>query len=483
MRDNGGSCLPVSGFWVSEPSRFPRWHDPLALLAALALLQAPLWISPGYFSHDELQWGARAATATVRELPFVSFVDVERFQFRPLTFNLWLLLSHALFETPRLFHAVFVLLGALNALLLASVLRRAGCRAPVAFCAALVFGLSPFAVWVQGWVGCLGDLLWVGFALGIVRVLQRKTLSHSPPSAFPPSHSLAGEGELVWLVAASLTAALATLLALWSKEAALSIPALLALATLLLRLPRTWLAATLASAAIAVAYLALRLETLTAPGDAATYTLHATALPLRWLEYLAFPWALGVQEVHVLRLAAWSKWIVWLLAPLAFALCLWRASRRLWLACLAGSALALAPVLALPVSANQYGYGFAALCCGVAALAWERLRRGGRATLAVLALVAVAHGFQVQMWMLEVGRVQAVFSPSLAEQARAQPQGAILLWPEQPSQHPVYSRLSHRVPAYRGVPLGERVGMAESAEQATHKIAPDGRVRPRGAPP
>lgn len=454
---------------MSEPSRFLRRHSPFALLAALALLQAPLWINPGYFSHDELQWAARAATATPGELPFVSFAAVDHFQYRPLTFNLWLPLSHALFETPRLFHAVFVLLGSLNALLLAAVLRRAGCRAQVAFCAALVFGLSPFAAWVHGWVGCLADLVWVGFGLGIVAVLQRLGAT-SPVRASS-------------LAAAAATAALATLLALLSKEAALSIPALLALGALLLRPPRVWLAATLASAAVAAVYLALRLDTLTTPGDAATYTLRAAALPLRWLEYMAFPWALGVQEVHVLRLAAWSKWIILAIAPLALALCLWRASRRLWLAGFAGSALALAPVLALPVSANQYGYGFAALCCGIAALAWERLRRPGRVALALLAVTTVAHGFQVQMRMLEIGRLQSVFSPSLAEQALAQPEGAIRLWPDHASHHPIYARLSHRVPAWHGVPLGTRVGMAERAEQATHLIAPDGRVRPRGAPP
>ena len=457
---------------MSEPSRFPRWHSPAALLAALLLLQAPLWLNPGYFAHDELQWAARADTTTLGGLPFVSFTDAAWFQFRPLTFNLWLLLSHLLFETPRLFHAVFVLAGSLNALLLAGVLRRAGCRAQVAFCAALVFGLTPFAAWVHGWVGCLGDLLWVGFGLALVAVLQRWH-SHSPPS-------LKKERTSVHLAAA---AALATLLALLSKEAALSIPALLGLGALLLRWPRTWLAATFASGTVAALYLALRLDTLTTPGDASLYTLHAAALPSRWLEYMVFPWALGTGEIHVLRMAPWPKWLVLAIAPLALAACLWRASPKLSLAWLAGGMLALAPVLALPASFNQYGYGFAALGCGVAALAWERLERPGRSTLAVLAAIAVAHGVQIQMRMLEVGRLQAVFSPSLAEQAQARPEGAIALWPERASQHPVYARLVHDVPIFRGVPLGARVGMAESAGQATHLIAPDGRVQPRGTTP
>lgn len=433
-------------------------------MAVLLLLQAPLWLNPGYFAHDELQWAARADVPTLGALPWAPFFDVTWFQFRPLTFNLWLLLSHLLFETPRLFHVACVLAGSLNALLLAKVLRRAGCRAEVAFCAALVFALGPFAAWVHGWVGCLGDLLWVGFGLGCVAMLQGPDASRDR-------------------VFSAIAAALATLLALLSKEAALAIPAMLALGTLLLRFPRNWLIATFASGIVATIYLALRLDTLIAPGEAASYTLHPAALPARWLEYMMFPWALGTEEIHVLHMASWSTWLLLAIAPLALIACLWRACPRLMLAWLVGGALVLAPVLALPVSFNQYGYGFAALGCGVTALAWQRLGRTGRSTLAALALVIVAHGFQIQMHMLETGRLQAAFSPSLAAQVQARSQGVIALWPERVSQHPIYARLTHDVPAWHGIPLGARVGMSATAEEATHLISSDGHVQPRGTTP
>lgn len=469
----------IFGPRLSEPARFPRWQQSLALFGALVLLQMPLWINPGYFSHDELQWGARAATASVGALPWLSFSAWDVFQFRPLTFNLWLLLSHVLFDSPRLFHAVFVLLGSFNAVVLAGILRRAGCGATVADGAALVFGLSPFSVWVHGWVGCLGDLLWVGFALALVAVLQRLTGSGDPAcDALPPRDR---NGRLAAIVAAS-AAALATALALLSKEAALSMPALLALGTLLLRMPRHWLAATLASSLIALVYLALRLDVLTTPGDVANYTLHATALPVRWLEYMSYPWALDVREVHVLQRADAAKWLLWAIAPLLLAVCLWRASPRLWLAWLLGGVLALGPVLALPVSANQYGYGFSALCCGIVALAWQRWRYE-RGVVLLLALVAVAHGFQIQRHMLEIGRLQATFSPSLAEQARRQPRGPILLWPEHASHLSLYGRLTHEVATWHGVRLGTRVAMAETPAQATHMIAPDGQVQARKEAP
>lgn len=419
---------------------------------------------PGYFSHDEFQWAAiaadpeRIAQTDWRAVAY-AFVDWGEFQFRPLTFNLWMLLSRALFETPHLFHAVFVLLGSLNGLLLALVLRHAGCRDGVAFGAGLAFIASPFAAWVHGWVGCLGDLLWVGFGLATVAVLQR----------------LGSDARS--LVTAACVATVATALGLYSKESALSIPALLGLATLLLRFPRPWLVATIASGLVAVAYLALRLDVLLHPGEASTYTVQPMALPQRWGEYLIFPWALGINEIHVLSLAKWTRVVLLALVAALLPIALWRATPKLAFAWLAGGFLALAPVLVLSFSSNQYGYGYAALACGIAALAWMRLSRKWRAVLAALALVGTAHGVQVQWNLFGIGTLQSVFSPSLARAAQAQPQGDIRLWAEERGQAYIYTRLSHQIPGYRGVPLGTRVRMAAQRDEATHLIARDGTVR------
>lgn len=470
--DKMGRGVPVTGI-----GGFDGWRSRLALAFALVAAQAALWLNPGYFSHDELQWGARAAVEHWRDLPLESFSDWRSFQFRPLTFNLWLLLSHALFDTPRLFHAILVALGTLNALLLARVLRGTGCRNGVASGAALAFGLSPFAAWVHGWVGCLADLLWVGLGLGIVATLQRLDAT----AVGGDEDTGRRGGRFSWIIAA-VTAALATALALLSKEAALSIPALLGLGALVLRLRRTWLAAALASAAVALAYLALRLTVLTAAPHDSTYDPAWAAVPRGWAMYQLFPWALGVSEVHVLALASPQRLALYALLFAAFAIALWRASPRLWLVWLAGGALALAPALALPVPSNQYGYGFAALGCGAAALAWVRLRRGGRITLVLLAILALVHGAQIQKHMLETGRLQAVFSPSLADAARAQPEGDIRLWPDAPKQGFAYARLSHDIPAYRGVPLGPRVQMARNRDEATHRITAAGRVQAMGEP-
>lgn len=434
-----------------------RWHR-LSFLACALALQALLLATPGYFSHDELQWGARAAIPLDR-FNFLSFTDWDLFQFRPLTFNLWVLLSHALFDTPHLFHAVFVVAGSLIGLLLAGVLVRAGCRAGIASGTGLAFVASPYAVWVHGWVGCLGDLLWVGFGLAIVAVLQRLGTDRRA------------------LLLAALVAAGATALGLYSKEAALSIPALLGLATLLLRFPRTWLVATISSVGVAVAYLVLRLDVLLNPGEASSYAIQPSLLPRRWFEYLVYPWALGIVEVHTLMLVSWQRMLPMVLTAVLLPMALWRASGRLLLAWVLGGLLVLAPVLALPTSSNQYGYGYAALSCGIAAMAWMRLSRSWRRVLAILALVSAVHGVQVQRNMFKIGTLQSVFSPSLAQAAREQPQGDIRLWADERGQSYIYARLSNQIPSYHGVELETRVEMAKRREEATHLVARDGAVR------
>src|SRR3546814_6477393 len=63
-----------------------------------------LWTNPGYFSHDELQWASFAGNSG--PIQWVPWLDVASFQYRPLTFNLWLWLSRHLFDTPQLFHAL-----------------------------------------------------------------------------------------------------------------------------------------------------------------------------------------------------------------------------------------------------------------------------------------------------------------------------------------------------------------------------------------
>lgn len=437
----------------------PQWRLWLAVLAAVLLVQAPLILNPGYFSHDELQWAAFAGhDARLLDRGYL-WSGLDTFQYRPLTFSLWLLLSQHLFDQPHLFHGLLVAWGGLNCVMLAVLLRRFGVAPMVAFAGALVFALTPFAVQAHGWVGTIADLIWVGCALATGLLAQR-------PRA--PLVTAAG-------------AALLTAIGLLAKESAIVIPALTAVAWLLLGRPRSWLYAAIGGLVPVAVYLALRLGViLFAPREAANYGWSLGFIPVRWLEYQLFPpiaTRLGI--TGLLPKAAgdarlWLAAIVWL----ALAWTFWRAGARWLLAFVLLGAAALGPVLILAESANQYGYGYAAAVAGLGAAAWSRVGRGGHVVLVLAALLSTWHGVNVMRRMHQIGELQSVFSPSLARAVAASGNAPVRIRATDPGQHWIYLRLSHEIPSYDGVPIGDRVVLVASGAPADFVIGRDGALAP-----
>ena len=354
---------------------------PVLVFALACLLQLPLALNPGYYSHDELQWAVHAVDGV--RMPWL---DVSAFQYRPLTFNLWMRLSRALFDTPMLFHAVLVAAGALNATLLFAVGRGFGMASRPAVIGALAFVLSPYAVYTHGWVGCIADVLWVGCALLLAVCVQR---TH---------HALLS----------ALAAALLTGIALLAKEAAFAIPPLLALAWWFDGRKPKWCWAMLASGAVAALYLGLRLDVLLhAPREGAQYTLSLAHVPQRWLEYQLFPPIVPLHEaITTLQrplpaLVAGLSWLGLLAA-------LWQAGRRFAALFLLGGIAALLPVLPLASAWNHYAYGFAAIAAMTIAATWLQASRRGRIAIGIFALLGFPPfaSFLAEMLILS-GIVQA----------------------------------------------------------------------------
>lgn len=422
----------------------------VALVAAL-VLQLPLVLNPGYFSHDELQWASAADRGAT-----VDWLDYRAFQYRPLTFQLWLGLSRGLFAKPEAFHAVLAALGAVNAAMLAHVVRCLGASSRLAVATALAFILNPYAMYVHGWVGTLGDLLWVGLGLAAGVIALRAAAS-----------------------TAMVAAALATSLALLAKEAALSLPALAALLWLLDGSRRkAWRAAAAGAGIPAALYLAVRLPVLAAAPPDPAYAWTVGNVPLRWIEYPLYLANAPVFEVHnTLSQGLTKRVVAGALLWLALVFALLRADRRFAIAFVGGGALALGPVLVLGQSATQYGYGFAAWSVGVVALSWPRLPRWGRAVALVFAVLVALHAVNVAREMVRVGHVQAVFSPALADVV-ARDADTVRLTPGPGADAWIFQRLTHDVPSYRGVPLGPRVELLPAGTQADFRILPDGRLEP-----
>ena len=438
-----------------------RWHAAMpwlvlpAIMLAVLLVQLPLILNPGYFSHDELQWAAAAEQAS----GFV-WLSTDAFQYRPLTFGLWTWLSRHLFAQPQLFHLVLVAMGAANAALLHALARRLGAATWPAAIAALVFALGPYAAYVHGWVGTLGDLLWVGGALlvGLVATGERPG----------------------WRIAVATF--VLTTLALLAKEAALSIPALALVAWTLDRSRRRqWRIVLLASATPALVYLALRYgPLLTAAPQGNAYDWSIAYLPLRWLEYQLFLPNLPVFETHKTLSRGFTdkRTVIAGLLWLALLVALARVGWRWAAACVIGGIAALGPVLVLGASRNQYGYGFAAFVAGLLAVAWPSMPRWGRGVAVLMAVLVTLHGINVMRQMRHVGEVQAVFSPALVEALQGSRTAPLRLAPAADAQAWIFQRMTHEIPSYRGVPIGDRVQLVGVGEPADFIVHADGRLRP-----
>lgn len=423
---------------------------PLTVFALVLLAQLPLVLNPGYFSHDELQWAAYAEAGQ-----WVSWTAIDAFQYRPLTFNLWQWLSRHLFDVPQAFHAVVVALGALNAALAAWLLRRLQTPPVPAMWGAALFALGPYAAYVHGWIGTLGDLIWLGCALATALLVCSRC-------------------RLPALIAAT---ALLTVVALLAKEAAVVIPALLALCAWLLPDRRRWAAAAIATAIPVMLYLGLRHGVLLhAPRAGGQYALSLAHVPWRWLEYQLYlfnPPLFETRNTLDRGLAAPRNLVaatVWLTLLVTLSRLGWR-----WAAAfLVGGLAALGPVLLLASAGNQYAYGFAAVTAMVTAAAWPRAPRWGRVAMMVAAVLTLWHGVNVMRQMRVVGERQAVFSPSLARALAGHEGAPLRLRMHDRDEAWIYQRFTHQIPSYDGIAIGDRARIVESSEDADLIILADG---------
>lgn len=437
---------------------FRRCVLPLAVFAAALMAQWLLARNPGWFSHDELQWAAFADVPRLRDLPWAAWTGIDALQWRPLTFNLWLPLAWALGDAPLAWHTLWVALGSALAAWLAVLLRGLGVAAWPAAIAALVFALGPYAVYVHGWVGTLGDLLVAALGLGLAQaliMLRDRVATVRWRDAVP----------------AAVAAFVLTTLALMAKESAIAWPAVLLLCALLWPRERVFAAATVGAGIAAVAYLVLRLPALLAPGSVSEYTMDPAFAPKHWAAYHLFVLRPSTFEVAGLWRASLGS-----LAPAALCwLLLWagiaRTRPRLALALLGGGTLLLAPVLPIAISANQYGYLFSLWCVAVVALAWAGSGRWLRGLVLLVALAAVWHGANVQREMRAAGERQAVFQPALAAELQART-GVVRL--HAPEKHAwLYGRLTRGVRGIDG-----RVQWVDDPAQADVVVGDDGTLSP-----
>lgn len=419
---------------MNLPALPQRWP---VLLLILLVLQAPLILNPGWFSHDELQWAARAAVPHFGELPWLGWTEFQQFQYRPLTFNLWLAISWLCFDTPWQMHALFVLLGSVNALLLAAVLRDAQLPARTASAAAIVFCLSPCVVYVHAWVGTLADLLVMLAGLSALRLTQ--ACAQASPRRM--------------LILAIALPALTTA-ALLCKESAIVLPAFLLLALHRHSHPRRALLLIAFAALPVLAYLALRLGILLDPPRTHTgydWSLHNP--PARLAEYLLFPFMPLFEPSATLG----KPLPMLLFAAACLALVFGALARRGWrwpLVWLGMITALLAPVLLLATSYAQYAYLASAAAIGIAAAAWPGLSRKTRIVLGGVGVTVIAHGCLMMAVMVRVGMIERNFNADL-HALLAGGAASLVIAPASDAKPWILRRLLHEVPQYRHARLAQ----------------------------
>jgi hypothetical protein len=390
-----------------------------AAFAAFALANLGHLSNPGYFSHDELQWGWYAQRGLAYD-----WLDNGVFQYRPLTFQLWLPIARALFAHPHWYHALWIALGFGVCALLFATLRRAGAAPRIALFGAAAFALNPYAMYVHGWVATLAELLWTACALGIAWFAL--DVRRTPRAA--------------GLAALALTA-----LALCAKEAALAIPPLLALGWTLTR-ERRWCAALLGSAVPTVLYLAARLPTLLfAARPEGAYAWSLAHVPARWVEFQVWPLIPHLLEMSSLFLARPGRLLLPACVAAATVLAVLQAHRRSGVALLAAPAIAIGPAIVLATGYPQYGYAASIATWSCIAWSWPTMRRTGRAVVGLVLLANFWHGANVQREMRRVGGIEAVFSPSLHTRI-VHPGTPLTLIPDVASDVWIYRRLSWHLP-------------------------------------
>jgi hypothetical protein len=419
-----------------------RIDRPLLLFVLVAAASiAALASIPGYYSGDELQWLALAQAAdTPAALQWVAFADLSPFQYRPLTFNLWLLLAHLGDERTGFMHGTFALLALADALLLVALLRRCALPAARAWQGATLFLLLPTTLFTAGWVGTLADLLVATIALAALWLAQHERLRSD--------------------YGAGVIALFSTALALTAKESALVLPLPWLLIGLLRARPRAAASGLIGAGIAVLLYLLLRADALFHPLRIDPYYDWRLAyLPLRLVDYLLFPLLPSVEEAHTVLLRGRGALIgAGLLVALWLYGCGWRARWR-GLAVAATSLALIGPALVLPKASAHFAYlagvGFAAGCALlpgartrallalhaalVVLLCWHDvnlLRRfhrdaAAQTTLLDAALAAGADARPLRLRAADPGIAHLLARSSYTPQWRRRPLQLVVLAPEQ----------------------------------------------------
>lgn len=266
----------------------------MAIFVIGFLSQILLWINPGFYSHDELQWRdvvlQKGLQGFIAQLSEFHVGESFGYPVRPLTFLILGLEGLLVENGAQLVHAISVLVTGAVGSLLYWILLRHGLGVKTALSAGLIFLLLPTTVLATGWSAALMDQWFVLFGLGGILLTQ----------------SFLKSQRLVYLAGVSMM----QILALMSKETAIVWPAIFLILYYFfiansrrgtigaLQLFCAWGIPTLI-------YASWRLNAVLASFSDSTqggYSASIENLPINIFAYFSFPFLTPITELHTYTL-------------------------------------------------------------------------------------------------------------------------------------------------------------------------------------
>lgn len=262
----------------------------LVFISGTILFYLPLILTPGYYSHDELSiW---RASINFGWAPFTNFSSAGFY--RPLGWNMQILIMHFAGNIPQLVHLFNVLLHAVNGVLFYFILRRLTNSNNYKFplISAVLFVISPLAAFAVGWTATLFDVSYMFFILIIILIMV--------------SFKDVGEKSswLNWKNFALFTGFfILTVLSLLCKESAIMAVVYIGITFIWFKSGKVRILA-LSSAALASGiYMLLRLQgilTMASGGESNPYGFNLGNIGGHLVSYLLYPFAFGVPEIHTI---------------------------------------------------------------------------------------------------------------------------------------------------------------------------------------
>lgn len=382
-------------YWCPENNRAV-----FGLLFFIAVMfSLTLIANPGFFSHDELE-----RADYVSRYGFLHYLTVHVMPqpgndfgvpVRPVSFFIQGVVSLFLPTYPFLIHLVDVLIHASVAVMLFVITLKLHGNRQFAWFGALIFIASPLATFSTGWSAALMDRLYILF--GLVALVA----AHSYISQQRGRTSL-------------LAIFIASTLAMWSKETALILPAVLIIYPLFslesVKNKRLWISFLVWSLPVLL-FLLYRAPALinTFSGQVATaYPPSLENVPENIVTYFIYPFLSFLTEPHLWSIS--SKLSIWaaVFAHLSLLVILGYAfSYRVVLAYLLGYVIFLIPVLLIPTKGAHYLYGSGlVLSLAIGALLTLNWKRGRKILIAIpigLLIVSVLHAVMIQRYFYKTG--------------------------------------------------------------------------------